>query len=133
MEIIYGQVLDQPAQSDQKLIRDMDVNDRPDDLAVIDPLILPFIIYMQKLIDNIGKFLGKFFADLGAGIFGGHHFADLHQPVNVDPLPLVRGLPLIFPNPQDFLRIIDQIGQFLLVLLRDHVAKCLFDLLPDDP
>ena len=133
MKVVNGQVLNQAAQGDDELVRGMYVYDGTDNLTVINPLVLPLVIHMQKLINNIGKLFGELLAHLGAGILGGHHLADLHQAVDVDPLPLIRCLPGRILLPQSLVRIIDQIGQRFLVLLRDHITEGFLDLFPDNP
>ncbi len=133
MEIIDGQVLDQVAQGDDELVPHLDIQDRVQDLAVIDLFIFIIIIHMEELIDRIGKFLGHLLSYLRAGIFGRYHLADAHQAIDRHLLPVLCISPSCPHLPDHPLRIIDQVRQFHLLLLRDDVSEGLLDLLPDDP
>ena len=61
MKIINGQILDQTAQRNNKLVCYTGINNRMDDLIVVKFLVLIAVVYMEKLINNISKLLGGIF------------------------------------------------------------------------
>ena len=132
MEIINGKILDQPAERCYKFIRNTGVYDRMDNLIVIKLFIFIISIHMKQFINGICIFLRHLFANLGTGILGCHLPANLYQPVNGDTLPVLRISALLHHPGQMALRIIDQVCQLQLLLLRDHISKSFLDLLPDN-
>ena len=85
---------------------------------------------MQQFINNVGKFLGHFLADLGAGVFGGYLLAALDQAVDGYLLPVLREMSLFYHSSQIPLRIVDKIGQLHLFLFRNQMSEGILNLLP---
>ena len=133
VEAVDGQILDQFTEGDDKFVRHPDFDDGVENLAVVHILVAVPVIHVEQLVDDVGKFHRHLFADLGAGVFGGDHPADLHQAVDGDPLPVVGQHPGGPAPLQTPLRVVDQVGQLHLLLLGDDVSEGVPDLLPDDP
>ena len=129
MKVINGQVLDQMAQRYDELVRNVVVNDGVDDLIVVQLFVVIIVIHMEQLINNVGKLPGHLLSHLGAGVLGGYLLAALHQPVDGNFLPILRKMSLLYHSAQIPLRIVDQICQLHLFILRYQVAEGVFDLL----
>ena len=117
MQVINGKVLDQMAECDDKIIRHLDINNRIDNLTVIDLLIVIVVIHVEKFIDDVGKFLRHLLSHLGTGIFGRYLLANLNQTIDCNLLPILC-IPILLTQFADHpFRIIDQICQMNLIFL----------------
>ena len=132
VQIVNGQVLNQVAQGNDELVRRIILNDGMYDFVIVQFLVIVVVVHVKQLVNDVGKFLRHLFADLGAGVLGGHLLAALYQAVDGDFLPILGVVPLLHHTGQVPLRIINQVGQLYLLLLRNQVAECLLDFLPGD-
>ena len=111
MEVVHRQALDELAELHQEVGGPADVDDGGDDVLVVVPLVVVFVVGVQHLIDDVGVLPGHGLAHLGAGVLGADQAADLNEPVEGDavPLPHVGGLPLDLL--QLLLGVVDEGGQ----------------------
>ena len=84
----------------------------------------------SKKAESKRKNYTKYIAHLGAGVFRGDPFRDLHQPVQRDLIPILDRIIvlLLHDDIQLLLRIIDQRRQTLLIPDAERIAKLLVDL-----
>lgn len=133
VEVVHRQALDELAELHQEVGGPADVDDGGDDVLVVVPLVVVFVVGVQHLIDDVGVLPGHGLAHLGAGVLGADQAADLNEPVEGDavPLPHVGGLPLDLL--QLLLGVIDQGGQLVPLRLGDGGGKQIVQLFPHDP
>ena len=132
MKTVNSQILNQLTQSHNKFISNSCINNGTDNFFIVYPLIFIIVIHMKKLVDYIAKFSGHFFTNLGTSVFGRYLLADLNQSVYRNPLPVLRTSPLLNNLVQIPIRIINQVCQLHLLLLRNNIAVGCPDLLPDN-
>ena len=123
VQTVHSQVLDQVAQCLDKFISHTDIDDGVDDLIVVHLLIIIVVVHMQKLIDDIRECRRHFFTHFRSCKFRGNLFTDAHQTVDRDSLPVFCIFSL-FLDPADIpFRIVDQVRQSNLLVVRNHVAE----------
>ena len=134
MQVVDDQPADQLRDRLDKGCGPPDPDDRAHDLIVVGFLVLDVRLLRDQLLDHIGEILRHRLADLGPRIFGGRVFADLHQPVEHDLVPVIHLLRVrdLLLNERDLLRgVVDQRRELPDVLLRQRPAEDLVDLLSD--
>ena len=138
MEGIDGKAVDQVAEGRDEALSGADPYDGVYDGTVIGLLVVLRLIHLEKLLYDVDIGLGDLLADLGAGIFGGYVTAEADEPVDGEPLPLRKALRVLpfqkFPLRlfQLPLGVVDEGGQFGLLLFRHGLGKQLPDLGADD-
>ena len=120
------------AQGNDELVRRVIFNDGVYDFIIVQFLVIVVVVHMKQFVNDVGKFLGHLLAHLGTGVLGGHLLAALYQAVDGDFLPVLGVVPLLHHTGQTPRRIINQVGQLYLLLLRNQVAEGLPDFLPGD-
>ena len=130
VQVVNGQVLNQMAQGNDELVRRVIFNDGVYDFIIVQFLVIVVVVHMKQFVNDVGKFLGHLLAHLGTSVLGGHLLAALYQAVDGDFLPVLGVMPLFHHTGQTPIRIINQVGQLYLLLLRNQVAEGLSDLLP---
>ena len=73
---VHRQALDQPAQRHDELISAADVDQRVDDLLMVNELVVVLVRQgVEQLVQNVGVGRGRRLAHLGARVLGGEHAA----------------------------------------------------------
>ena len=132
VKVIDDEVLDQLRQRHDEIIAHIDVDDGIHDTAEIAPLILIMAIEVQELIDRVGILLRHLLTHLRAGILRADAATDIHETIDRDALPLRRILRLVRRIRKNVSRIVNQVRQLQLLLLRQQVSEGLIDLITDD-
>ena len=106
VEVVHRQALDELAELHQEVGGPADVDDGGDDVLVVVPLVVVFVVGVQHLIDDVGVLPGHGLAHLGAGVLGGYLLAALHQPVDGNFLPILRKMSLLYHSAHSSFRIL---------------------------
>ena len=130
VQIVDREVLNQMAQSPDKLVPYPRADHRVNDLIIVQLFIFIIVIHMEQFVDGIGEFLRHLFSHFGAGILGRHLPADLHQTVDRYLLPVLRVGSLLLETRQIPFRIIDQVRNPYLFILGNQVPESRLNFLP---
>lgn len=90
MQTVHCQPLDHTGNGSDEGIRPVDLDDGGDDAVVVVLLVLHAGIGVEQLIDDVGKVRRQRLTDLGTGVFGGHHPADLRKTPQGYPVPVAQ-------------------------------------------
>ena len=132
VHVVHGHALDDGGDRFDKAVGLLQVDDGGDDVFKVVPLVGLGVVGVDEFVNDVGVILGQGFAHLGAGILGGDKAADLNEPVQGDPVPLIHVLHLAVELFQLLLRIVDEGGQLVPLSLGDGGGKQVVYLLPDD-
>ena len=122
MQPINGQRTNQPADSDNKGLRNAGCQNGRNDFIIIE-ILVDIIRYIQQLIQNIGKRLRHFPAYIAAGIFGRNGITYQYQPVYRYSAPFIIDFPLRGQRFDCFFRPIDENRQCFSVFRRYTFVK----------
>ena len=123
VKIVNSQVLNQIAESCDKLRTHSVINDGMNNLVIIYLFVFIIVVHMKKFVNNVCECRRHFFTHLGSCIFGRNLLANPHQTVNINALPVIIVTFLPLCQPQDPFRIINQIRQCDFLFIGNHITK----------
>ena len=133
MEMIDYQPLYQLRQSDDKVLRLSDINNRGHNGVVISLLIQHLLLLRDQLLDHIGKLAGKGLSYLRAGILGSHSLTDFNETVQGDLVPVLHVLFFLLHQLHFLPGIINQRGNGLFIRRAQGMSKHIVNLFSDRP
>ena len=123
MEMVHDQAPGQLREGLDEALRPADPDNRIDDLLVIRLFILNIAALRDQLVDHVRIILRHGFSHLGPRILAGSIFADLDQPVQHDPVPVIhlRGVGDLLFHQVDLLgRIVHERRELTDILFRQR-------------
>ena len=130
VQMVYNEALDQFTQGHDKFPGPAHPYDGPHNGAVVGFLIPHIHLFRDQLLDHIGKFWRQGLSHFRSGVFARRPLAHLNEAVQGYLIPILPVMYLIQDLRHLLPGIIDQGGQFLLILAAQRVSEHVIYLAP---
>ena len=132
VELVDRKPLGQSTERDNELVRAVGIDDRFEDLLVIQRLIVVLVLLrVHQLIDDESEFIRHRFTDFGPCIFGREEPCQKDQPVQDLQIPGPRDRSALLHSLELLDGIIDQRAEFRPLLLRHGIPEDQLDFFAD--